>query len=248
MIKFISFDLDDTLWAIMPMIVHAEEKLQHWLGDHIPGYTEHITREELATLREAVLQESPSLRFDISSLRVRCIERAIARCYTLDSRDLKASEITQQAAEAFDVFMQGRNDVRFFPHALEVLADLRRRFRLCGLTNGNADTKRIGLDDYFDFCMSPVQAQARKPDAAIFSATLARAQCSAAEIIHVGDHPTEDIAGAKAAGWRAIWLRHEGLKGLDSRLTTDPQADATITTLNDLPAAISRIASLARSD
>ena len=172
MIKYISFDLDDTLWPITPMILQAEQCLQEWLGEQVPGYTRLLDRELMNKLREDVLSTQPSLRFDISRLRVRCIEQAIHYCHQAEGRDVATRQVEQQAIAAFDVFMQGRNRVRFFPGALDVLAELKLEFKLCGLTNGNADFHRIGLDKYFEFCVSPVETQARKPDPAIFAACL----------------------------------------------------------------------------
>ena len=37
MIKAISFDLDDTLWPIMPTILNAERKTNSWIKDNYPG-------------------------------------------------------------------------------------------------------------------------------------------------------------------------------------------------------------------
>jgi FMN phosphatase YigB (HAD superfamily) len=49
-----------------------------------------------------------------------------------------------------------------------------------------------------------------KPDPAIFALALARAGASAGEVVHVGDMLSTDIAGARAAGIRAIHLDPTG--------------------------------------
>lgn len=237
MIKFISFDLDDTLWPIMPMIVQAEERLQQWLATEVSGYAECVDRDLLGKLRNNALQTDPDLRFDISRLRIRCIELALQHCYASQCRPVGEAAINQQALGAFEIFMQARNQVNFFPGTLDVLTELKRSFKLCGLTNGNADTQRIGLDKYFEFCMSPVMARARKPDPSIFAATLARAGCTNQEIIHVGDHPEEDIGGATAAGWRCVWVQQRNPAAEVSK------ADATISKISELPAVIAALAS-----
>ena len=36
MIKVIGFDLDDTLWDVMPVIKSAEKKLSNWVLSRIP--------------------------------------------------------------------------------------------------------------------------------------------------------------------------------------------------------------------
>lgn len=239
MIKFISFDLDDTLWPIMPMILQAEERLQQWLAAEVPGYAERIDRDLLGKFRDGALAADADLQFDISRLRIRCIELALAHCYSGQSRTVDDAAINQQALAAFEIFMQGRNRVSFFPGALDVLTELKRSFKLCGLTNGNADIQRTGLDKYFEFCMSPATARARKPDPAIFTATLAQADCTNAQIIHVGDHPEEDIGGAAAAGWRCIWVQQPGIT---TQAPATTKANATISDLSELPTVIARLA------
>lgn len=250
MIKLISFDLDDTLWPITPMILQAEQGLQEWLGEQVPGYSRLIDRDLMTRLRDSVLAKQPSLRFDISRLRIRCIEQAIHHCHQTEGREIANRQVEQQATAAFEVFMQGRNQVNFYPGALDVLAELQQRYTLCGLTNGNADFRRIGLDKYFEFCMSPVETQARKPDLAIFAATQAHAGCGGSQIIHVGDHAKEDIGGAAAAGWRSVWVQHSrpnpheaiSTSSSTSSASASVPADAIITSLFELPKAIARIA------
>jgi putative hydrolase of the HAD superfamily len=46
-----------------------------------------------------------------------------------------------------------------------------------------------------------------KPAGELFAAALALAGASAQEAIHVGDSLEEDIAGARAAGIDAVWVR-----------------------------------------
>ena len=36
-IKSISFDLDDTLWPLMPNIIKAEETTNKWIKENFPG-------------------------------------------------------------------------------------------------------------------------------------------------------------------------------------------------------------------
>ncbi|WP_315982217.1 hypothetical protein [Aliamphritea spongicola] len=46
MIKCITFDLDDTLWAVDPVITHANNTLYGWLDEHapnLPGSTPSVT-------------------------------------------------------------------------------------------------------------------------------------------------------------------------------------------------------------
>ncbi|MGH2923894.1 MAG: HAD family hydrolase, partial [Solirubrobacterales bacterium] len=70
--------------------------------------------------------------------------------------------------------------------------------------------ERCGLAGLLDGAVSSAVAGARKPDPAIFEPALALAGCDRDEALHVGDTPEEDVAGARAAGIRALLLdRHQ---------------------------------------
>ena len=93
------------------------------------------------------------------------------------------------------------------------LAELRRRgLRLGIVTNGAASVQNAALDglgvrDAVDAVLISETEGVRKPDAAIFHRAAQRLGVRPDECCFVGDHPTVDIAGAKAAGLHAIWKR-----------------------------------------
>jgi putative hydrolase of the HAD superfamily len=66
-----------------------------------------------------------------------------------------------------------------------------------------------------------------KPDRQIFHRALERLNTNAAQAVFVGDHPEVDVAGARAAGMRAIWRR-------DPNVTRVIEADGVIDELSDL--------------
>lgn len=66
--------------------------------------------------------------------------------------------------------------------------------------------ERCGLSSLLDGTVSSAEAGARKPDPAIFLPALEIAGCAAAEALHVGDTPEEDVQGARAAGIRALLI------------------------------------------
>ena len=70
--------------------------------------------------------------------------------------------------------------------------------------------QRCGLDDALDGVVTSAESGVRKPDPAIFHAALEIAGCGAGEALHVGDTVAEDIAGAGAAGIRALHLDRAG--------------------------------------
>ena len=55
----------------------------------------------------------------------------------------------------------------------------------------------------------------------------------------VGDHPLNDVAGAKRAGWFAVWIDRDG--GGDYYPDHDEVPDAVVTSLAELPGALERL-------
>jgi putative hydrolase of the HAD superfamily len=68
---------------------------------------------------------------------------------------------------------------------------------------------RLGLRGWFDTVTLSSQAGAAKPDPALFALALAMQRVAASEALHVGDSMREDVAGARAAGLKAVLLARE---------------------------------------
>jgi putative hydrolase of the HAD superfamily len=67
-----------------------------------------------------------------------------------------------------------------------------------------------GLDVFIDTLVVSEEAGVAKPDPAIFGIALGRLGCRADEAVMVGDSWSADVAGARAAGIRAIWFNRSG--------------------------------------
>lgn len=97
--------------------------------------------------------------------------------------------------------------------ALEVLERLKGSGVKLGLiTNGsvqsqNSKIDRVGLRSYFDAIVVSDEVQVKKPDPAIFEIALQRLGIEPSAAVYVGDHPVNDILGAKKAGLLPIWLK-----------------------------------------
>lgn len=199
-IRTITLDLDDTLWAIHPVIRRAEQRLYEWLGENYPRITTMFAIEDMRILREQVLEEHADKVHDLTFLRHTVLtQAATAAGYTEFLVD-----------EAFAVFDEVRNDVDMFPEARPALVALRKRFTLIAVTNGNADLKKVGIDDLFHAHINAAMVGAAKPDRSIFDAAVDAGGASASETLHVGDHPLYDVHGARAAGLRAVWVNRNG--------------------------------------
>lgn len=99
--------------------------------------------------------------------------------------------------------------------------------------------ERCGLEGLLDGVVSSGAVGRRKPDPAPFDAALALAGCAPREAIHVGDSPEEDLAGAEAAGVRAVLIDRSGNwpEGPDGPVG----AGDRIESLSELPGLIGRL-------
>lgn len=198
-IRTITLDLDDTLWAIGPVIRRAEKELQDWLVARYPGVAGSLLPGELAKIRTAVLADNVDRAHDLTFLRREVIARiGQAAGYTVDTD------------AAFAVFDNARNDLELFPDVRPALTSLKQRFRLIAVTNGNANLDKIGIRELFDGFVSARIAGAAKPAPSIFQAAVREGGAPAEKTVHVGDHPSMDIHGARTAGLRAVWINRSG--------------------------------------
>ena len=67
MIKVIGFDLDDTLWDVMPVIKSAEKKLRNWVLSRIPEISYGLP--EIKQAREKILFKDPEIGFQFTKMR-----------------------------------------------------------------------------------------------------------------------------------------------------------------------------------
>jgi putative hydrolase of the HAD superfamily len=134
-------------------------------------------------------------------------------------------------------FVEERRKIhRLFPEARSVLGMMREAgdLRLGLVTNGLACLQRekiqgAGLEAYFDaICVSGDVGEG-KPDAKPFRVILERLGVQPDEALMVGDRLDTDVAGARSAGIRAVWLDRENRALDDAAL-----ADARIASLEEL--------------
>lgn len=199
-IHTITLDLDDTLWAIHPVIKRAEERLYAWIGEHYPRITQLFEPEDIWELRSEVIADYRDRSHDLTFLRRTVLTRLGHAAGYGDA----------YVDDAFEVFDEARNDVTLFPEARPALVSLRERFVLIAVTNGNANLDRIGIRDLFDGVVSAAMAGAAKPARPIFDKAVEAGGASAAQTLHVGDHPLYDVHGARDAGLKAIWVNRNG--------------------------------------
>jgi len=222
-VRCLTFDLDDTLWPVMPVIRHAEARFYGWLREHAPAVCERFDPQALIAERMAFMRAAPdSERHDLTRLRKRWLRELAHSCGCCPER---------LSGEGFDVFWEARNEVTPFPEAEGVLEALARRFRLGAISNGNADVFRTPLGRYFDFAIGAGEAGAAKPDPHIFEQARRRAGVAAHAILHVGDDSSADVLGALRSGFHAAWFNPDSLPWEHGQ----PRPSVTLGRLGQLP-------------
>ena len=219
-IRAITFDLDDTLWPFAPIGERIETALHAWFIEHSPRTAERFPIEDMRKLRERVFAEFPQHAHDLGLLRRLTIERALK----------ESGDDPALASAAYAIFFRERNRVDFYPDALDGLRRIAAHLPVAALTNGNADLAAIGIAELFRFQLGAREYGAAKPDAGLFHEACRRLGFAPGEILHVGDHPQMDVAGAANAGLRSCWIDRGDHAWPDAL----PRADLHIATLTAL--------------
>lgn len=125
---------------------------------------------------------------------------------------------------------------RLLPGARELIGQLADQYSLALLTNGAPDLQRekiaaTGLEPFFKAIAVSGEYGIGKPKPEIFHHLVGELGVSVDEAIMVGNSLERDIAGARNAGIRSIWIR---VPGSEEHAEVSP--DHTITALNEIPA------------
>ncbi|MDQ7819259.1 MAG: HAD family hydrolase [Armatimonadota bacterium] len=208
MIRGVIFDLGGTLAV----------------GDPLPA--EELDRANAAALRAWLVEQG----YDVPPTFIDAVvaERQAAFASRQGTREVTAAQALASALRRYglpdDPDTLARAEAAFFepelarmtpvPGAVEVLEALRRRgLRLGLLSNASSHLfvveccRRLGLAPYLDPIVSSAQVGWAKPDPRPFEVILSAWALAASEVVMVGDTLQADVAGARAVGMRAIWLR-----------------------------------------
>jgi len=143
-------------------------------------------------------------------------------------------------AAVLEAYLEGFEVEPAAPKVVQELKEMGLRVGL--LTNvGSYDIVKLrmqkaGVLDYLDLVVASQAFTWRKPSKRIFEVACFLASVKPEEALHVGDDPQLDIAGAKAAGLRAVQV----LKYAAER---SPLADAWVYSIEELPGVVRAIMS-----
>jgi len=119
-----------------------------------------------------------------------------------------------------------------FAETLDCLEDLNSRGLRLALVSNWSDRLRglldaLNLTRYFELIVISAEVGHTKPDPAIFRLVTQRMDVAPGDVLHVGDHPVNDLAGARAAGMAALLLDR------DRRSTDGPAVIRSLEQVSD---------------
>ena len=200
-IRVITFDLDDTLWDNVPTITKAEIETRKWIENKV-GKINWGDLNDFLNLREELIKEDESIKWDISKLRKEIFRRKLAHITPEKYRN-------KLVEDAFAVFISRRHEVKLFDGVEIALKQLSKNFLLGVLTNGNADIFRFNIGKYFSFSVSSLEAKNSKPNRAHFDKAIEIMEnIKFDEILHIGDHQVNDILAAYDLGIESLWFNN----------------------------------------
>jgi putative hydrolase of the HAD superfamily len=202
-----------------------------------PGpFAEALRWEDLERDRGVVGADMEGVEFNLTRLRVLGFARTLHRLRLADGTPGVDPDDAALADELARSYLHHRDrDPALFDDTVPCLDALRARYRLGLLSNGSRLPEKVGLADYFESVVFAQDHLVAKPDKGIFEVVERQLGVAPAACVLVGDHPLNDVVGAKRAGWAAVWIDREGGGDFPDALE---RPDAVVTTLADLPAAL----------
>jgi putative hydrolase of the HAD superfamily len=237
-IEAVLFDGDQTLWDFERVMREALTAIVDELRVARPGpFTDELGWEDLERDRAVVGEEWEGIEYNLARLRVLGFGRTLRRLRAAEGGDDSGDEaLTLELSDSY--FAHRDRDAALFDDTVPCLDALRRRYRLGLLSNGSRLPEKVGLSRYFESVVFAQDHRVAKPDKGIFEIVERQLGVTAAGCVLVGDHPLNDVVGAKRAGWSAVWLDRVGY-GVGAFEADEPSGpDAVIASLAELPDAL----------
>jgi putative hydrolase of the HAD superfamily len=202
--KTIFFDLDHTLWDFdtnstntLLEIVEKYELISHGL----PSTIEFISCYQ--SINEKMWEEYRLGLVDRTTLRNTRFHKALL-AFGIDNYDL--------SLQLGDYYVkESPLKKNLFPHALETLTYLKKKYELHIITNGFNEVQFIKLENsllapFFTHIITSEAANSKKPESEIFDYALKLAQAKVEDCVMIGDSLAQDIAGARNFGMKQIFF------------------------------------------
>lgn len=123
--------------------------------------------------------------------------------------------VDEDAEIGYAAYRDAHAHAVLYPEVRSALDALRSRYRLAVLSDADGDFLTANLQRNrlaFEVMVSSEDVQAYKPHVSLFREACARLGVAPEAAVYVGDSPWADIAGARNAGLRAVWVNRHGIE------------------------------------
>lgn len=216
------FDAAGTLLHLRESVGTTYSRFATNFGVNIPAaWLDDAFRRIFAQMPALVFPGKP--KAEIETLEKQWWRELVRRSFRAADSTILESHFQGGFSNFFNMlweFYSGLDGWQAAPDAEWLLDALRSAgWRLAVLSNFDHRLPKLltatGLLPKLEAVILPSEAGAAKPESAIFEFALKRLDLSATQVIYVGDHPTQDLAAARACGWSAIDVReHASLRTL----------------------------------
>ncbi len=253
MIKAIVFDLDDTLYddeatadkAIIATATAFRDRhgvdpevfrqrlrgtaKEIWYVSPMANYARTVgcsSWEGLWMQFYGVDDQAETMRQWLSAYRLQVWEETL--------RQLKVAQSLLADEMARHFFEERRRRHTVYDDVRPALDSLKGRYAIGLLTNGAVDLQQekidgSGLAGYFDATVISGEIGVGKPDTSPFLLVAERLGVAVGETVMVGNSLGSDIAGARTAGMKSIWLNRASLPN-----DSEAHPDAEVQSLHDI--------------
>ena len=197
-IKSVCFDLDNTLYDFQKVMKHSLKIVLAELTRKIPECRGKVSINTMIQIRDITARELKGKIINLEVIRLLSFKKLLDYCGV--NNDGLAEQLNQ-------LYLRHRfENVVLFDDAILTLEELKGKYTLGIVSNGNSYPKKIGLEKFFQFIILAQEIGIEKPDPGIFHLAIERAGCLPEELLYVGDSQENDILGAKRAGIKVAWL------------------------------------------
>ncbi|HNQ12040.1 MAG TPA: YjjG family noncanonical pyrimidine nucleotidase [Bacteroidia bacterium] len=205
----IFFDLDHTLWDFNHnsketlLELYNETHLQEFTPfDHFFSIYQHTNEELWKAYHQGRIKKE--------ELRITRFRKVFKE---LNFKNTK--ELAQFFADEYVKRSPYRG--KLIPGALEIISQLKEKYKLHIITNGFKEVQHIklissGLIDHFNHIIISEEVGYQKPNPQIFK--FAEKKCSSifSSCLMIGDNEETDINGAYNSGWDTVWFNPDNKK------------------------------------
>lgn len=212
--NLITFDLDDTIFPVGPVVAGANKALFEHLKEIGCVTTQDEYQKTAKQIRVELAAENKAITY--TELRKRTIRRELEKAMP---NEQISNEIVNNSYEIWEEHRHIAAETHLYKDTVEMLKELKQRFPdavVGAITNGKGNPlKMASIREYFDFCVSGEDEDVfplRKPNEGIYKVALERykglSSKSTTECcwVHVGDDLANDVGASALCGAKAVWV------------------------------------------